>query len=219
MSAKDARKVVSKAVMDETFRNLLFSNPDKALAGYDLTEDEVNALRAIPAETIDDFANNLEERISMSLVTGAFEAFGSAAAAGGAAAEGSQASGGSVAMGGADATGRAAMGSGAYAEAMGSHDAAGANAMGHADAAGAVAAGSQYASGDVMGQHAAGALASGDVAAGSAHASGSVAEGQLAAGAHGAEGVGEGTTRWLFRLAAALGFRGASGGGGKNDMY
>ncbi len=68
MSAEESRKVVSRAVMDEEFRNTLFSNPDKALAGYELTPEEVSALRSIPAETIDEFANNLDERISMSLL-------------------------------------------------------------------------------------------------------------------------------------------------------
>ena len=68
MSAKETRKVVSLAVMDEEFRNTLFSDPDKARVGYDLTPEEINALRSIPAETIDEFANNLDERISMSLL-------------------------------------------------------------------------------------------------------------------------------------------------------
>ena len=54
MSAEESRKVVSRAVIDEEFRNTLFSNPDKALEGYDLTPEEVSALRSIPAETIDD---------------------------------------------------------------------------------------------------------------------------------------------------------------------
>ena len=69
MSAEDTRKVVSRAVLDEEYRKTLYSDPAQALQGYDLTSEEVNALRAIPAETIDDFANNLEERISLSLVT------------------------------------------------------------------------------------------------------------------------------------------------------
>ncbi len=68
MSAKEARKVVTRAVTDNNFRELLFENPDKALAGYQLTPVEVEALRGIPSETIDDFANNLDERISMTLL-------------------------------------------------------------------------------------------------------------------------------------------------------
>ena len=79
MSKKDARKVVSKAVTDEEFRQTLFGDPDKALEGYDLTEEEVSALRSIPAETIDDFANNLDERLSMSLLAFGAEAFGTEA--------------------------------------------------------------------------------------------------------------------------------------------
>ncbi len=68
MSAKEARKVVTRAVTDNNFRELLFENPDKALAGYQLTPVEVEALRGIHSESIDDFANNLDERISMSLL-------------------------------------------------------------------------------------------------------------------------------------------------------
>jgi hypothetical protein len=66
MSTEDTRKVVSRAVRDEEYRKTLYSDPERALQGYDLTPEEVNALRAIPAETIDDFANNLDERISLS---------------------------------------------------------------------------------------------------------------------------------------------------------
>ncbi len=72
MSASEARKVVGKAVRDETFRSQLFSDPDAALAGYDLTAEEKSALRGIPAETLDDFANNLDDRISMSLINSYF---------------------------------------------------------------------------------------------------------------------------------------------------
>ena len=74
MSAEESRKVVSRAVMDEDFRKTLFSDPDKALTGYDLTPNEITALRSIPAETIDDFANNLDERISRSFLAMGLEA-------------------------------------------------------------------------------------------------------------------------------------------------
>lgn len=68
MSVEDARKVVSRAVLEAEFRTLLFEDPDQALAEYELSPQEREALRSMPAETIEDFANNLEERISMSLV-------------------------------------------------------------------------------------------------------------------------------------------------------
>ena len=83
MSAEESRKVVSRAVMDEDFRNQLFSDPDKALVGYDLTPDEINALRSIPAETIDEFSNNLDERISMSLLYFGADLMGGAVEGGG----------------------------------------------------------------------------------------------------------------------------------------
>ena len=76
MSVDGTRKVVSRAVLEEDFRRQLFSDPDEALEGYDLTADEKSALRSIPAETIDNFANNLEERISLSLVAFGAELFG-----------------------------------------------------------------------------------------------------------------------------------------------
>lgn len=76
MSTEHARKVVSRAVIDATFRNLLFSDPEKALAGYDLTEEESQALRSIPSETMDDFSSKLEERISMSLIAFGTDLFG-----------------------------------------------------------------------------------------------------------------------------------------------
>ena len=66
MSKENTRKIVSRAVTDENFRRELFSNPDRIFGEYDLTEDERQALRSIPAETMDDFANQLEKRISMS---------------------------------------------------------------------------------------------------------------------------------------------------------
>src|SRR3970040_449099 len=96
MSQEECRKVVSKAVLDEEFRKDLFNAPEKALEGFDLTTDEVQALRSLPAETIDDFANNLEERISMSLVAFSAEAFGSYVRGGDAMGMGGEVGGGEV---------------------------------------------------------------------------------------------------------------------------
>ena len=151
MSAQDARKVISRAVQDETFRNQLFSNPDAALAEYSLDEQEISALRGIPAETIDDFANRLDERISMSLFAFGGEAMGGDAAGG-------------SAMGG-DAAGGSAMGG----------DAAGGSAYG-GDAAGGYAAGGDAAGGEAAGGEAAGGEAAGGEAAGGG--SGPVGEGR-----------------------------------------
>jgi hypothetical protein len=75
MSKEESRKVVNRAVMDEEFRLTLYSDPEKALAGYDLSDEEKSVLRSIPAETIDAFANELEERISLSLLALGSEIF------------------------------------------------------------------------------------------------------------------------------------------------
>ena len=62
---KDAvEAVIGKAVLDSQFREVLFANPEEALAEYDLTEEETTALRAIDFETMESFAGTLDERIS-----------------------------------------------------------------------------------------------------------------------------------------------------------
>ena len=68
MSMTSARKVVGRAVFDVGFRKMFFDNPAEALKGYDLSADEFAALGAIPADMLDDFAHNLDERIAMSLL-------------------------------------------------------------------------------------------------------------------------------------------------------
>ncbi len=67
MSTMEARKVVGRAILEEDFRKLLSEDPEKALAGYDLNQEEQDALRSIPSEFVDDVANTLPERISMSI--------------------------------------------------------------------------------------------------------------------------------------------------------
>jgi hypothetical protein len=63
--------VIGKAVLDSEFREALFADPDKALEGYELTEEEVAALKAIDAETMESFAGSLDERISKAWIAGA----------------------------------------------------------------------------------------------------------------------------------------------------
>ena len=50
--------------MDPEFRELLFSEPDKAVAEYHLDEDEIASLKGIDREKFDAVATGLEERIS-----------------------------------------------------------------------------------------------------------------------------------------------------------
>jgi hypothetical protein len=68
MSKEAVQAVIGKAVTESEFRELLFANPEEALEGFELTEEEMAALKAIDAETMESFAGDLDERISKSLI-------------------------------------------------------------------------------------------------------------------------------------------------------
>jgi hypothetical protein len=61
MSHKAVEEIISRAVVDTQFREQLFSAPDEALAGHDLTEDEKTALRTMSREKFDSSLGQLEE--------------------------------------------------------------------------------------------------------------------------------------------------------------
>jgi hypothetical protein len=50
--------------MEPEYRQLLLEEPDKAIEGYELTEEEVASLKSLHAEKFDAVAGELEERIS-----------------------------------------------------------------------------------------------------------------------------------------------------------
>jgi len=64
MSKEALEKLFGKAVTDSAFRSELLSNPEKALAGYDLSEDEIKAIKAMDKDSMTKFAGGLDERIS-----------------------------------------------------------------------------------------------------------------------------------------------------------
>jgi hypothetical protein len=64
MSKEAVEAIIGKAVLDTEFREALFANPDEVLAGYDLSEEEVAALKAIGAEAMESFAGTLDEALS-----------------------------------------------------------------------------------------------------------------------------------------------------------
>ncbi|MBI1925871.1 Franean1_4349 family RiPP [Candidatus Poribacteria bacterium] len=70
MSQQVVETIIGKAVTDATFRKQLFEDPDSVLKGYDLTGEEIAALKAIEKEAIAKFAGELDERVSKS--AGAF---------------------------------------------------------------------------------------------------------------------------------------------------
>ncbi len=64
MSKQTVEAVIGKAIMDAEFRKALIADPEKALAGYDLTEQEKAALKALDSETLDSMGSSLDARIS-----------------------------------------------------------------------------------------------------------------------------------------------------------
>ncbi len=51
--------LLGRAVTDAAYREILFEDAEKALAGYALTDHDVIALRGVPRELLDAFAGAL----------------------------------------------------------------------------------------------------------------------------------------------------------------
>jgi hypothetical protein len=64
MSLENVQAIIGRAVMEPEYREQLFSNPDKALEGYGLSEEETKALKGIKREKFEAVAGELEDRIS-----------------------------------------------------------------------------------------------------------------------------------------------------------
>lgn len=62
MSKEVLMEIVNRATSDEAFRELLFSNPVKALTGYDLSAAEVAALSNLNEDNFSDFVGKLDDR-------------------------------------------------------------------------------------------------------------------------------------------------------------
>lgn len=66
MAEDHVAQIIGRAVTDSQFRALLLSNPEEALAGYSLTQDEKEALLQIKQEDLEDFGGKLDKRITKS---------------------------------------------------------------------------------------------------------------------------------------------------------
>ena len=71
MSVQNVTTIISKAMTDRAFKDQLFSKPDQALKGYDLTPEEAKNLTAITRAEFDKIAAQLEEKILSQVVGGA----------------------------------------------------------------------------------------------------------------------------------------------------
>jgi hypothetical protein len=60
MSVSAFEAVIGKTIVEAEFRDLLLADPDQALAGFDLTEEEVSILKKIDSETLELLSGTLE---------------------------------------------------------------------------------------------------------------------------------------------------------------
>jgi hypothetical protein len=65
MSNEDVRAIIRRALTEPEYMKLLHKHPEKALKGFDLTEEEEAALKKIDLEPVESALGELEERITM----------------------------------------------------------------------------------------------------------------------------------------------------------
>ena len=66
MSKQAVEQILGRLVADAKFRQLFFSNPDKALKNYTLTAAERASLLNIKVEDVESFSGKLDQRITKS---------------------------------------------------------------------------------------------------------------------------------------------------------
>lgn len=64
MSQEAIVTVIGRAATDSVFRQALIDNAREACKGYDLTEEELDALEKLDAQSLQAFAGSLDKRIS-----------------------------------------------------------------------------------------------------------------------------------------------------------
>ena len=64
MTLKNVQAIIGKALLEPAFCKLLFSEPDQALKGYDITREESVALKSLDARRFDSVADELRDRMA-----------------------------------------------------------------------------------------------------------------------------------------------------------
>jgi hypothetical protein len=67
MSRRVLEGVIGTAILDEEFRLMLFADPEAALGGYELTTDELAALKSVGANCLDGCEQSIERRVVSAL--------------------------------------------------------------------------------------------------------------------------------------------------------
>ena len=62
MSDTALKEIIDRATKDEKFRNLLLTDPDKALADYKLSDADRKILEGLTEDTFEEFAGGLGDR-------------------------------------------------------------------------------------------------------------------------------------------------------------
>jgi hypothetical protein len=70
MSQSEIERVIGRAATDSAFRQALIDNAREACKEYDLTEDELDALEKLDAQSLMAFAGTLDKRISKTAGSG-----------------------------------------------------------------------------------------------------------------------------------------------------
>lgn len=64
MSSEAVQQIIGRAATDSAFRKLLIEDAARACKGYDLTEEELEALEALDGNSLEEFAGKLPHRIT-----------------------------------------------------------------------------------------------------------------------------------------------------------
>jgi hypothetical protein len=64
MSQHEIERVIGRAATDTAFREALIANAREACKGFDLSEDELDALEKLDSQSLLAFAGTLDKRIS-----------------------------------------------------------------------------------------------------------------------------------------------------------
>ena len=67
MSRQALEAIIGRAILDEEFRLALFADPEVALVEYELTEDELAALKSVDAEGLDACVRSIGRRVELVL--------------------------------------------------------------------------------------------------------------------------------------------------------
>lgn len=70
MAQHEVERVIGRAVTDAVFRQALVDNAHDACKDYDLTEEELDALEKLDAQSMKMFAGTLDKRISKTVGSG-----------------------------------------------------------------------------------------------------------------------------------------------------